>query len=349
MRTGIVGLTQTGKTTLFRMLTQSHTSVGFGGHETLRGMSRVPDRRLDQLIEMHEPKKSAYAQVEYLDVPAISKENLREAAYLGSLREVDSLAQVVRLFGADANPMGEIQSVEEELILSDLGVVEKRMERLERELKKNKTVETEKEFEALQKVRLQLESSKPLRALDLDPADWKRLRGFMFLSEKPMLLVLNAAEDRASKLAEVEEEYRGKIGPQPHTGVLAICGSIEQEISELSAEEAAAFRESYGLKDPGLDRLIHATYSLLGLISFFTVGEDECRAWTVSHAATALDAAGAIHSDLAKHFIRAEVVASADLLRLGSMAAVREAGLFHLEGKECLVKDGDIVHIRHSG
>lgn len=349
MRTGIIGLPQTGKTSLFKILTHSHSAVGFGGHETHLGVARVPDPRLDELIRMFEPKKSAYAQVEYLDVPAISKENLREASYLGSLREVDSLAHVVRRFGEDPDVQRDIRSVEEELILSDLGQVEKRLERLEREIKKVKNPENERESQALGEARRTLEAGRPLRELELGPLEKKRLRGFMFLSEKPLLLVLNAPEDAAPKLAELEEQFRVRIGAQARTGVVAICGSIEAEIAELPAEEAAAFLESYGLKESGQARLIRATYSLLGLISFFTVGPDEVRAWTVSREATTLDAAGTIHTDLAKQFIRAEVMSSADLLRLGSQAALRDAGLLRLEGKECVVKDGEIVHIRHGG
>ncbi len=349
MRTGIIGLTQTGKTSLFRMLAHAHTAVGFGGHETHLGTAKVPDQRVDQLIEMYQPKKSVYASVEYLDVPAISRDNLQEASYMGSLRQVDALAHVVRLFGDDVNAERDIRAVEDELILSDLGQVEKRVERLERELKKIKNAESEHEMEILKRAGQVLEAGKPLREMTLDAAEKKRIRGFMFLSEKPILLVLNAPEDRAPTLAELEQEYRAKLGARPNTEVLAICASIEAEIAGLPEEDAAGFMESYGLKEPGLERLIRSTYHLLGLISFFTVGEDEVRAWTVPKNATMLEAAGAIHTDLAKHFIRAEVVAGTDLLRLGSLAATRDAGLLRLEGKDSLVKDGEVVHVRHSG
>lgn len=342
-------MTQSGKTSLFKMLAHSHTAVGFGGHDTQLGTAKVPDRRVDDFIAMFQPKKHMYASVEYLDVPPISRENLQEASYMGGLRQVDALAHVVRLFGDDVDAVRDIRAVEDELILSDLVQVEKRMERLERELKKLKTVELEHEQEVLKQAKQVLDSGQPLRELELDPAAKKRIRGFMFLSEKPKLLVLNAPEERAATLADLEQEYRAKLGQHANTEVMAICAAIESEIAALSAEDAATFLESYGLKEPGLERLIRATYHLLGLISFFTVGEDEVRAWTVSKTATMLEAAGAIHTDLAKHFIRAEVVPGAELLRLGSMAAARDVGVLRLEGKDAPVKDGDVVHIRHSG
>ncbi len=329
------------------MLTQSHSTVGFGGLETHLGVARVPDPRVDQCIEMFQPKKHAYATIEYLDVPAVTKETLRDAAYLAGLREVDALAHVVRLFGDDADARRDIQSLEEELLLSDMAQIEKRMERLERDLKKAKTAELQHEHDVLKKATAVLEAGKPLRELELDANEKKRIRGFMFLSEKPMLFVLNVPESRAGQMAAIETEYQDLLQGRAGTGVMAICASIESDIAELPAEEAAVFMESYGLKDSGLQRLVRATYSLMGLISFFTVGEDEVRAWTVSKNATTVDAAGTIHSDLAKHFIRAEVVSCDDLLRLGGFAACRDAGVLRLEGKEARIKDGDIVHIRH--
>ncbi len=331
------------------MLTQSHSAVGFGGHETHLGVARVPDARVDRCIEMFQPKKQAYATIEYLDVPAVTKDTLRDASYLAGLREVDALAHVVRLFGDDFDARRDIRNLEEELLLSDMAQVEKRMERLERDLKKIKNAELQHEHDVLKKATAALESGRPLRELELDPNDKKRIRGFMFLSEKPMLFVLNVPEQRAGHLVEIEAEYQDLLAGRPHTALLAICASIEADIAELPAEETAAFMESYGLKESGLERLVRATYGLLGLISFFTVGEDEVRAWTVSRTATAQEAAGTIHSDLAKHFIRAEVVSCDDLLRLGSMAACRDTGVLRLEGKDAPVHDGDIVHIRHSG
>ncbi len=347
MRTGIIGLAQSGKTSLFKILTHSHVAVGFGAHQTHLGVARVPDRRVDELARFLQPKKTVYATVEYLDVPAISKENLQEAAYLGSLREVEALAHVVRVFGPEADPLRDIRNVDAELVFSDLVQVEKRLERLERERKKVKSPESEREFHVLEEARRQLEAGQPLRELELGPEDKKRVRGFQFLSEKPMLYVLNAPEQEAASLAEMEQRYHA--GGRPHTAVTAICGRLEAELAELPEEEAVAYRESYGLTESGLERLIRATYSLLGLISFITVDGNEVHAWTLERGATALDAAAAVHSDLAKHFIRAEVVDWSDLVRLGNLAAARQAGVLRVEGKESVVKDGEVVHIRHSG
>ena len=323
--------------------------VGFGGHEPHLGVARVPDDRVDRCVAMYQPKKHAYASIEYLDVPGITKENLREATYLAGLREVDALAHVVRLFGDDINPRGDIQGVDEELLLSDLVQVEKRIERVEKDLKKTKTADLQHELDVLKRAHAHLEGGRPLREMELDAVDKKRLRGFRFLSEKPMLFVLNVPETRAGDLAAIEAEYADLLAGRLQTGVFAICASLEADIAELPAEEAVVFLESYGLKEPGLARLVRATYALLGMISFFTVGEDEVRAWTVSRNATMVEAAGTIHNDLAKHFIRAEVVACEDLLRLGSLPACRDNGLLRLEGKEAIIRDGEIVHIRHSG
>lgn len=347
MRAGIIGLPQSGKTSLFKILTHAQVSAGFGGHETHLGVSRVPDRRLDELATLFKPKKTTHASIEFMDVPAISKENLREPSYLGNLRNVDALALVVRAFGEDFDPAREIADINLELILSDLAQAEKRIERLERELRKIKNPELEHEFDILKRSKAHLETETALRELELDPNEKKRIRGFMFLSEKPMLYVLNAREEDAPVLDELEKRYA--VGKRPNTEVTAICGQIEAEMAELPDEEAAEFLSGYGLKESGLERLLRATYHLMGFISFFTVGEEECRAWTIRRGQTALDAAAAIHTDLAKHFIRAEVVNWKDLLETGSLAAARERGLLRLEGKEFPVQDGQIVHIRHSG
>src|SRR5258708_24873453 len=203
------------------MLTQSPSSVGFGGHETHLGVARVPDARVDRLIEMYQPKKHAYVSIEYLDVPPISKENLREASYLAALREVDSLAHVVRLFGDDTDPRKDMQSVEDEMLLSDLVVVEKRLERVEKDLKKTKTADLLHEQEILKKAQVLLEAGRPLRELELDANGKKRIRGFMFLSAKPMLLVLNVPEAQAANLSAIEAQHRDLLTPA-QTGVAAI-------------------------------------------------------------------------------------------------------------------------------
>jgi len=356
MKTAIIGLPMVGKTSLFTILTGVHEATRVGSMEARVGMTKVPDARLDALGKLFEPPKLTRATVEYLDFPAISKEALRDPSYLASLRVVDALAQVLRVFDSDTvphekgsvDPIRDFEDVETELILSDLVVVEKRMERLDKERKKIKNPEFDKEFALLERIKGELEADRAIRGLELNDEDEKRLRGFQFLSQKPMLCVLNIGEEDAGRLREVEEEYRkGPLAGRKGTAVTAICGKIEAELAELSAEEAKEYLKSYGLTDSALERLIFATYSLLGLMSFLTAGEDECRAWTIPMNSTAPKAAGAIHSDFEKKFIRAEVVNWKALIDHGGYNGVKEKGLLRLEGKEYIVKDGDVLVIRH--
>jgi GTP-binding protein YchF len=247
------------------------------------------------------------------------------------------------------DPLRDLEDVETELILSDLVVVEKRLERLDKDRKKIKNPELDREFELLTRAKAVLEDNKPLRQLELDAEDEKRIRGFQFLSQKPMLYVLNLGEDEAGRLHEREREYsEGALAGRRHTSVAAVCGKIEAELAELPREEQQDYLASYGLQESGLERLISATYALLGLMSFLTAGEDECRAWTIPMGSNAVKAAGAIHSDFEKKFIRAEVVNWKSLIDFGGYAGVREKGLLRLEGKEYIVKDGDVLVIRHS-
>jgi GTP-binding protein YchF len=243
--------------------------------------------------------------------------------------------------------MRDLEDVEVELVLSDLVVVEKRLERLDKDRKKIKDPNLDREFELLQKCKTLLEADTPLRHLELDADDEKRIRGFQFLSQKPMLYVLNIGEGDAPRLREIEAEWRERLAGRAHIAVTAVGGKIEAELAELPAEEAGEYLASYGLKESGLVRLISATYALLGLMSFLTAGEDEVRAWTIPMHSTAVKAAGAIHSDFEKKFIRAEVVNWKNLVDLNGYAGVREKGLLRLEGKEYIVKDGDVLVIRH--
>jgi ribosome-binding ATPase len=263
---------------------------------------------------------------------------------------------VLRVFSSDTvphekgsvDPIRDFMDVETELILSDLVVVEKRMERLDKERKKIKNPEFDKEFALLERIKAELEADRALRGMELSDEDEKRIRGFQFLSQKPMLCVLNIGEEDAPRLHEIEEEYRnGPLAGRKGTAVTAICGKVEAELAELSAEEAKQYLESYGLKDSGLVRLISATYALLGLMSFLTAGDTEVRAWTIPMNSTAPKAAGAIHSDFEKKFIRAEVVNWKALIDLDGYPGVKEKGLLRLEGKEYIVKDGDVLVIRH--
>jgi len=358
MKTGIIGLPQVGKTSLFKILTKAHVDAGGYGKEHL-GVAKVPDARLDQLAALYNPKKLMHVSVEFVDVAAIGQEALKESAYAASLRTVDALMHVVRAFDDPSiphvgtiDPLRDIKNVDFDMIVNDLSQVEKRIERLQKDLKKGKTTELEREMDLLLRCKAQLESEKPLREMEIDNDDLRRIRGFMFLSQKSMLYVVNVNEstELGKDLdAAVAKFNLTEVASRRNAGATAICGKVEAELSEMPDDEAAGFLSSYGLTESGLTRLIRSTYTLLGLMSFFTVGEDECRAWTVPHNSRAQNAAGAIHSDLEKHFIRAEVIHWDKLLEAGSEANAKNKGWMRLEGKEYIVQDGDVMHIRHSG
>jgi GTP-binding protein YchF len=356
MKTAIIGLPMVGKTSLFTILTGVHQDTHIGSTAARLGVAKVPDARLDELARLFEPPKITHATVEYVDMPSISKENLRDPSYVASLRVVDAFAHVLRLFEDETiphekgsvDPLRDLEDVETELILSDLVVVEKRLERLDKDRKKIKNPELDREFELLEKCKAALEEDKPLRQMEIDPEEEKRMRGFQFLSQKPMLYVLNLGEAEAGKLHQREQEYReGPLAGRKNTSATAVCGKIEAELAELPLEEQRDYLASYGLQESGLERLISATYALLGLMSFLTAGETEVRAWTIPVRSPAVKAAGAIHSDFEKKFIRAEVVNWKNLIDLGGYPGVREKGLLRLEGKEYIVKDGDVLVIRH--
>jgi len=359
LKIGIVGLGMVGKTTLFKILTHAHGSkLSSGKPEAHLGTVKVPDARLDHLAEMFHPQKLAHASIEYVDTPASVIQLARTGTQSAALKEMDALIHVVRAFedpavpvdGDGVDPKRDIESVELELVLSDLAIIEKRLERLEKDLKKQKNPALEKENQALGKAKLALEAQKPLREIDWAPDEERALRGFTFLSLKPMLYVLNLGEKDAPR-THAADEFAQEAGlkQRPRTAVTAVCGKVEEELSELSEAEAGEFLASYGLKESAISRLIRSSYQLLGLISFFTVGEDECRAWTIREGMTALDAAGEIHSDIQHGFIRAEVISYQNLIDAGSFAEARTRGSLKLEGKEYVVHDGEIVHFRHSG
>ncbi len=346
-----------GKTSLFTILTGVKQESRIGSTAVRTGVAKVPDARVDALAELYQPPKISFATVEYIDAPAISKETLRDPAYLASLRVVDAFAHVLRVFQDETvphehgsvDPARDFGDVEMELILSDLVVVEKRLERVEKDRKKTRNPDMDKEYDLLIRCKTALEENTPLRNLEFEAEDEKRIRGFQFLSQKPMLLVLNLGEEDAPRLHEVEERYRtGDLAGKANTGVAAVCGKIEAELAELPKAEALDYLASYGLKESGLERIISATYALLGLMSFLTAGDTEVRAWTIPMQSKAAQAAGAIHSDFEKKFIRAEVVNWKALVDLGGYPGVREKGLLRLEGKEYVVKDGDVLVIRHS-
>src|SRR5262245_5375588 len=335
MKTAIIGLPMVGKTSLFTILTGVTTEARIGSTAVRTGVAKVPDSRLDALAKLCEPDKVTYATVEYVDMPSISKESLRDPSYLASLRVVDAFAHVLRLFEDETvphekgtvEPLRDMEDVETELILSDLVVVEKRLERLDKDRKKIKDAGLDRECELLTRCKAALEANQPLRQLEIEGEDEKRIRGFQFLSQKPVLYVLNLGESEAGKLHDREGEYReDPLAGRKNTSVSAVCGKVEAELAELSREDQREYLASYGLEESGLERLISATYSLLGLMSFLTAGKDECRAWTIPMNSTAPKAAGAIHSDFEKKFIRAQVVNWKSLTELGGYAGAREKG-----------------------
>jgi GTP-binding protein YchF len=323
------------------------------------GISKVPDARLDTLTAMYNPKKRVPATVEFTDMAAPAKTGAQALVDVAGYKNADALVHVVRAFRdpAVAHPSGSVdpardaQAMEDELILADLGVAERRLERIEKDLKKGKSAELDKERDLVQRCRQALEDGQPLRTLELTGDDIKRLRGFQFLSAKPLLLVINLDEaDVPSVGASVERaaEKTGLTAFLAHaaTRAVALCATIELEISQLEGTDATAFLADLGLSESGLDRVIRASYDLLGYMSFFTVGEDECRAWSIARGTPAQAAAGEIHSDIQRGFIRAEVVAYDALIARGTMAACRDHGEVRLEGKEYIVQDGDIINFR---
>ncbi len=338
MKTGIIGLPQVGKTSLFKILTKAR--IDEHGRSNPReahiGVARVPDERLEKLSALYSPKKTTFASMEFVDVAAIGQEALKETAFLTNLRNVDALMHVLRTFEDDAvphegpiDPLRDAKNVEFDLMLSDLGQVEKRLERVEKDMKKGRTGELEREQALLLRSKESLEKEIPLREMVMTTEEKKLIKGFMFLSQRPILYVLNVSESSTlgSDLEAAMARYKlDAIAQKPNAGATAICGKVEAELAEMDDAEAADFLDSYGLHESGLVRLIRKSYELQGLISFFTAGEDECRAWTVPLGAKAPEAAGVIHTDLEHHFIRAETIRWDNLLEAGSEAAARDQG-----------------------
>jgi GTP-binding protein YchF len=360
LRAGLIGFPSSGKTALFQLLTSvREASRSSGKADANVGVSRVPDARLDRLTAMFNPRKRVPATVEFADIAGAAGARTGAQALLdvAPFRNADALLHVVRMFrdpsvphpAGSIDPARDVRTMEDEVILADLGVAERRLERLERDLKKGASADLRKEQEILIRCRAALEEGRPLRALQLEADDAKRLRGFQFLSAKPLLLVLNLDEvdlpraDEAVKLAGLEGFMSGAA-----TRAVPICAKIELEIAQLDEADAAAFMTDLGLHESGLDRVIRASYDLLGYISFFTVGEDECRAWSIPRNTSAVVAAGEIHTDISRGFIRAEVVHYDQLIARGSLAACRDHGELRLEGKDYVVLDGDVINFRHA-
>ncbi len=334
-----------------------------GKGETSIGISKVPDARLDRLTAMYNPRKRVPATVEFTDLALGGTGSGAQALVdVAAYKNADALVHVLRAFQNPAvpSPSGSIdpardaQTMEDELILADLGVAERRLERIEKDLKKNRSGDLERERDVLAVCKRSLEEGRPLRALDLHGDDRKRLSGFQFLSAKPLLVVINVDESELAQGGDAEmaidhaSQTAGLTSflSRASTAAVAVCAKVESEIAALEPTDAAAFLTDLGLTASGLDRVIRTTYDLLGYISFFTVGEDECRAWSIPRGTGAQLAAGEIHSDIARGFIRAEVVSYDALIARGTMAACRDHGEVRLEGKEYVVQDGDIINFR---
>lgn len=356
MRTAIIGLPQVGKTSLFKILTGAAVERRVGVTKVQLGMARVPDPRLEALAQLFQPTKVTPATVEYADMPGLSREALRQPSYIGSLRTVDAFAHVLRLFEDDTvmhvdgtlDAERDWENIDIELILNDLQVVENRLARIEKDLKRIKDPSLGQERDLLEECRSWLEEERPLREMHLAPEQAKRLKGFQFLSEKPMLLVLNIGEESTPEIHAIEERYRAAlVGSRKNLSVTAVCGSVESELVDLDPEDRAEYLESFGLSESGIERLVSATYDLLGLISFLTAGETECRAWTVKRACSAVEAAGTVHTDFARKFIRAETIHWETLVGRGGYSRARDHGELRLEGKNYVVQDGEVLVIRH--
>jgi hypothetical protein len=355
MKAGILGLSLAGKSTLFQLLTGTPAPAPGSRPEARVGIARVPDPRVGRLGAIFHPKKQTLATVEYVDVPGVVKGEGSALVDLPALRGVDALVHVVRGFESDAaphpegsvDPLRDAKVLELELILADLGTVERRIEKLAANIKKARKPEDEAEHALFVRLREALEAEKPLREASLTPEEVHRLRGYALLSGKPMLLVANLGEgDMKDAAGALERSGLAELARRPGLAACAVSAPIEAEMVDLAPSDAQAFRDDLGLAEPGLDRVIRSTYELLGLVSFLTAGEDECRAWTIQRGTRAQAAAGAIHSDIERGFIRAQVVAFEDLVAAGSIAACRERGTLRLEGRDYEVKDGDVVEFK---
>jgi hypothetical protein len=358
----ITGLPYVGKTTLFNLLTGGHASTGaFAGAEaeTNVGVAKVPDERVDKLAALFEPKKTTYAEVMYRDLGLAHSKEKGEGISpqkIGDLRSSDAILHVVRAFrdpsvphvDTTVDPVRDLGSLELELLFADHAVVERRLKNMEGELRSAKGADREtkeRERAVLEKAMTALDAETPLRDLAFDEEERKAIRGFRFLSLQPQLVVANIDESDVADPEKVLAPLRGAAAKHKAMAVVPVCAKLEAEIAELPADEAAAFRADLGVKEPALHRVIQATYELLGLISFFTTGEDEVRAWTIPARTPAQQAAGAIHSDLERGFIRAEVIRWDELLKSGSEANAKKAGIMRTEGKSYPVADGDCLHV----
>jgi GTP-binding protein YchF len=352
MKLGIIGLPQSGKTTLFNALTRGNmpTTASAGRMEVHTAVVDVPDPRVDKLSGMFKPRKTIYAKVTYEDIAGLEGTSAQKGSISGTLlntlAQMDGYIHVVRCFEDDnvphpsgsVNPARDLEAMLGELLLNDLISVERKLERLTEERKKGGTDKTlnERQTQLFDRLQAALSENKPLRFLEFSTEEQHELASFGLLTRKPILTVFNLGEGQPAPSIDTDHP------------TVAMQGKLEMEIAQLPAEDAAMFMQEYGIEEPSLDRMIRLSYDLLQLQSFFTVGEDEVRAWTIRRGATAVEAAGEIHTDLSRGFVRAEVIPYDELLALGGMSEAKAKGKLRLEGKEYVVKDGDIVHIRSS-
>jgi len=357
MQVTIVGLPGSGKTTVFNALTGGHAETGFSGGRAAPNVSvvKVPDERVDRLAALFKPKKTTYADVTYVDVaiPAgAAREGTVNPDVLAQIRNADALVHVARAFDDPANPVAadpwrDVDDLDLEFTVADLTVIEKRLEKLKTQGRHGSQAEREqaqREQEVLERIEPHLSDGKPIRSFGLTADEEFLLRGYRFLTQKPVLVVLNIDESRLPEAGALEAAGRERYA-QPQADVAALAGKIEAEIGELPEEDARLFMDDLGIAEPSRGRVIGLTYALLGLFSFFTAGEDECRAWTLRTGSTAVDAAGTIHSDLARGFIRAQVIGVDELIAAGSMAEARSRGTLRQEGRTYEVKDGDVLEV----
>ncbi|MEG8947546.1 redox-regulated ATPase YchF [Rosettibacter firmus] len=359
MQIGLVGLQYSGKTTLFKTLSKTSSNISSQKEEASIEVVKVPDERLDNLTKIFNPKKQVNATIEVFDIPGLkmSEENKVKitSTFLNSVRNNDALFYVIRAFKdetiihpmGDVNPVRDIEFLETEFLLSDLAFLENRLEKLKKDLQKSKDERLKREFPVIEKCYAHCEKEQPLRSLHLDDNELKMLSGYQLITLKPLAIAINFDEDSIQSVDKEINDIKNQL-IKLDVPVIPFFAKIELELSNLSEEDQKIFMEDYGIKESALSKILRTSYEMLGLQSFFTVGEDECRAWTIKKNYNAQQAAGVIHSDFYNKFIRAEVVHYDDFIKYGSFSKCKEAGAWRLEGKEYIVKDGDILNIRHN-